>query len=88
MTKDEIVEQYGEEAVNAHIELFGDFDAMHFVDSYEGQFDTDEEYAQSQVDGIMGVNSNDWIWTYIDWNDVARDLMTDASEQNHHYFRG
>ena len=57
-------------------------------DAYQGQFNSDEEFAQIMADD-MGLIQNDLSWPYncISWPDAARELMSDYCAEDGWYFR-
>lgn len=57
-------------------------------EAYQGQFDSDEEFAQTMADDL-GLIQNDLSWPYdcISWPDAARELMTDYVTEDGWYFR-
>lgn len=56
-------------------------------ESYNGQYDSDEDFAQELADALGVEISTSWPHNCIDWTRAARDLMYDYSESNGHYFR-
>ena len=55
---------------------------------YQGQYDSDEDFAYQQADDMGLVpDGNDWPTSYIDWERAARDLMMDYGESGGYYFR-
>lgn len=55
---------------------------------YEGQYNSDEDFAYEFADNIGVLNdSATWPHSCIDWERAARDLMYDYGESNGHYFR-
>jgi antirestriction protein len=61
------------------------FDALE--ESYQGEYTSDEDFAQTLADDLGVEISNSWPHNCIDWERAARDLMYDYSESNGHYFR-
>jgi antirestriction protein len=61
------------------------FDALE--ESYIGQFDSDEDFAEDMAEQTGVEISNSWPNNCIDWERAARDLMYDYYESNGHYFR-
>lgn len=64
---------------------------IQFIDvdeAYNGQHDSDEDFAQDMADQLGAVDKNaTWPMTCIDWEQAASELMYDYSEANGHYFR-
>lgn len=77
------------EAVKAYIDnATGDDDLSDFNESYSGEFDSDEAFAEEMADQIGAVNDNlTWPNNCIDWEQAARELMQDYFESNGFYFR-
>lgn len=76
------------DAVKAYMECFGIDDLKDFEEAYAGEFSNDEAFAQEiaeQTDAISGNAS--WPNNCIDWEQAARELMQDYSEQDGYYFR-
>lgn len=56
-------------------------------DAYQGEYRSDEEFAQELADSCGLVNEEaTWPNNYIDWERAARDLMFDYTESDGHYF--
>ncbi len=81
-----------EEINQAYIDNVGEeyANANDIQETYAGNFDSDEEFAQDMYDQTKTTNSdqdNEWPYYCIDWNYAARELMIDYFESNGHYFR-
>ncbi len=65
-----------------------DIPAQDVRDAYQGQFNSDEEFAQNWAED-MGLIQNDLSWPYncVSWPDAARELMMDYATEDGHYFR-
>jgi antirestriction protein len=72
------------------------FEAANYLDipfsdideAYNGEFDSDEDFAQNIADDLGYINKNvSWPYTCIDWEYAAKELMYDYAEHNNHYFR-
>jgi antirestriction protein len=61
------------------------FDALE--ESYSGEFNSDEDFAEDFAEQTGVEISNSWPHNCIDWERAARDLMQDYNESNGHYFR-
>ena len=69
---DDLVSQYGEEAVDAFIDNFDVSDLKYFEEAYRGQYDNEEQFAEDFVDQLydtrdippMVINNVDWevVW--------------------------
>lgn len=79
-----------EAAIDAYIALgIGDEDLSDFEEAYQGQFPSDEDFAQDMAENLGAVDfkNSPWPQYCIDWEYAARELMMDYSEQNGYYFR-
>ena len=61
------------------------FDALE--ESYSGEFDNDEDFAQDMHEQTGEKISNTWPHNCIDWAYASKELMYDYNESNGHYFR-
>lgn len=59
-----------------------------FQEAYQGQYDSDEDFAQTLADelGYMKLNMG-WPYTCIDWEYAAREIMYDYFSEGNFYFR-
>ena len=66
---------------------FGEISFKNAQDAFQGQYDSDEEFAQEMADDC-GMLDRDLSWPYtcIDWEWAARELMYDYSSHDGHYF--
>lgn len=79
-----------EEVNQAYIELVhADYaTAEDAEEAYQGQYDSDKDFAQEMADQLGLIDSNvQWPYTCIDWEHAARELMYDYMEQDGYYFR-
>ena len=78
-----------QDAIQAYIDLgIGDDNLDNFEESYQGQWPTDEAFAQEIAEDIGAVeNNSSWPNYCIDWEWASRELMMDYSEDNGYYFR-
>ena len=53
-------------------------------DSYRGEWESDEDYAQDLAEQCDSIPAN--LWGYIDWERYARDVMMDMYAVRGHYF--
>jgi len=83
------IDQHGEDAVNAYIEIVGkDYaEPDDFDEAYQGQWDSDEDFVQNLLENTETIPADLPAYIYIDWEATARDVMMDYSEDNGHYFR-
>ncbi|MFA9389337.1 MAG: antirestriction protein ArdA [Prolixibacteraceae bacterium] len=56
-------------------------------ESYNGEFDSDEDFAEQLLTDCGEIPENLPSYIYIDWERTARDIMYDYSSSNNHYFR-
>ena len=57
-------------------------------EAYSGQYDSDENFAEDTAEQLGYINNNaSWPYTCIDWEQAARELMYDYSEEGGYYFR-
>lgn len=87
---DEVPDYIDSEAYKAYAECVGgEYDTVGgFEDSYAGQFDSDETFAENLADelGLIDANAS-WPNTCIDWERAAREIMFDYYESHGYYFR-
>lgn len=82
----ELIEGFGEELV-AQYQREG-FPLNDMEEAYNGQYRSDEDFAQNLADDLGAVDQNlSWPNNCIDWEYAARELMMDYNEINGHYFR-
>ena len=82
-----LIEEHGE-AFEAFATLYSDLADLtleRFEDTYCGEWASDTEFAQDLFEQCHEIP--DHLQYYIDWDAVARDLMMDHWEDNHHYFQ-
>lgn len=79
--------EHGQEAVEAFVSIFGEWDADAFNDRYQGEWADDETFADNFIESTgMLADVPDSIARYFDYSAFARDLMYDYSQENGHYF--
>lgn len=78
-------------ALLAYIRNDGTFDegtVERFRDAYQGEYDSDQDFAQELADELGLVNAElSWPHSCIDWEHAARELMYDYFSENGYYFR-
>lgn len=75
-------------AVWAYITATSQWDAERFEESYQGRFSSDQDFAQNMAEELSLIDQDAaWPYSCIDWEQAARDLMYDYTEQDGHYFR-
>lgn len=83
---EKLIEQYGEEAVNACVSL--GISLSDFEEAYQGEYSSDENFAQELAEQLGEIDRNaHWPHNCIDWEHAAKELMYDYAEENGHYFR-
>jgi antirestriction protein len=89
MTKEELIEQgHEEEAIQAYIDAIGEDYLDDFEEAYQGQYSSDEDFAQEMAESLGAIpQDNSWPSYCIDWEWAARELMMDYTEENGYYFR-
>lgn len=87
--KNNLINEYGEEAIKAYIELVGEEYASkkNFEDSYSGKWESDEEFVQDLLEGTGDIPKDMPSYIHIDWEWTAREIMMDYNEQDGFYFR-
>lgn len=74
-----------EEAILAGLGL--DIPIEKIEEAYQGQYDSDEDFARQFADDIGAIQDDcSWPYTCIDWEWAARELMYDYQENNGYYF--
>lgn len=78
-----------EEAVKAYIGIVGEeyAKAEDFEESYQGKWDSDEDFVQQLLEDCGDLPKDLPPYIYIDWERTARDVMMDYSEDDGYYFR-
>lgn len=64
-TYDELCESYGEDAVNAFLEIWEDSDLHGFEDAYQGIYDSEADFAEQFATDCYGLNVPSFV--VIDW---------------------
>ena len=65
-----------------------DIEISNIVESYEGRYKDDEDFAYETALSFGFINNNkNWPHNCIDWEQAARELMSDYTESNGYYFR-
>ncbi|HGV9306073.1 TPA: antirestriction protein ArdA [Vibrio fluvialis] len=62
-----------------------DIELERIEEAYCGQWESDEDYAQSLAEDCGDIPEH--LWNYIDWERYARDICMDMTSSNGHYFR-
>ena len=64
-----------------------DVEFRNIDESYAGQFNSDEEFAQDFCEQLGDIPRNFPSYIHIDWESTAKELLYDYSESNGYYFR-
>ena len=72
------VEEYGEEVVESFLEIFNIEDIGGLSDSYQGQYDSGAEFAQSIVNDCYTMDMPSWV--EVDWKATWDNLDYDYTE--------
>ena len=87
--REDLIENGVEEAViDAYSSLVGEEYIEDVEEAYQGQWSSDEEFAQQTAEDL-GLIERDVKWPAycIDWEWAAKELMMDYMEENGYYFR-
>lgn len=84
---EELIGKYGEDVILDALEC--DLAPDQIEEAYQGQFNSDGDFAMDLYDSIYGLSKLDkeFPGLHIDWEGTARDIMMDYTEANGHYFR-
>lgn len=83
---EELIDRFGEALIVDYVE--GGYSLSNMEEGYQGEYNSDEEFAQSMADELGLTNKElSWPYTCIDWEYAAKELMYDYFEVNGHYFR-
>lgn len=77
---EELNEEYGEDAVDAFIEIWGKEDLEYFRDAYQGAYRDGATFAQEVLEDIYGFDLP--IFIVIDWEATWDQLAYDYVEEN------
>ena len=76
----QLVDEYGEEAVEAFLDVFNIEDIGNFTDAYQGQWDSGAEFAQNLAEDCCEVPRDMSSWIEIDWKASWDNLDYDYTE--------
>ena len=84
LMEDNSISEDMEDACKAYLELGISDNLDDFEEAYQGQYDSDEDFAQElgEID-----KSAHWPNNCIDWEYAAKELMYDYSAEDGYYFR-
>lgn len=81
----EVIEAYADCMSYYHKEIEDLLESL--SDSYYGEFNSDEDFAQTTLEQDGSIPENLPSYIYIDWETTARNLMYDYMSSNGYYFR-
>ena len=76
----QVVDEYGEEAVEAFLDIFNIEDIGNFTDAYQGQWNSGAEFAQNLAEDCCEVPRDMSGWIEIDWKASWDNLDYDYTE--------
>lgn len=77
----EMVERYGQDAVDAFCEIWSEDDLEHFEDAYCGEYESGAKYAEELVGDCFGIGHLP-TFVEIDWEATWENLRYDYYEQD------
>jgi hypothetical protein len=80
----ELVEKFGEDAVEAFCEIWGEDDLEHFEEAFQGVYRNGAEFAREIGEDLIGNNFPSFI--EIDWEETWENLRYDYCEENGYIF--
>ena len=78
-------EEYGEEAVDAFVEIWSEDDLEYFTEAYHGAYKSGADFAEELISDCFGV-SNLPIFVEINWEATWQNLQYDYCEQDGYIF--
>ena len=79
------VDQYGEDAVTAFLDIFNIEDIGNFTDAYQGNYDDGASFAESLVNDCYAMEMPSWV--EVDWQATWDNALSyDYSESDGHIF--
>ncbi len=86
------ISDYDVEIIEAFVDCVGSFDSIEEIlekveESYNGQYNSDEDFAENLLIETESIPTNLPSYVYIDWERTTRDIMMDYSTSNGYYFR-
>jgi len=81
-------ERFSDVAVDAFIYLFSESQLDEFEDKYEGEFNSDEDFAQNYAESCCDVDFSNLPWPQncIDWEEAAKEHMQSYTSEKGYYF--
>lgn len=76
--REELNEEYGEDAVDAFIEIWSEEDLEYFRDAYQGEYRDGAKFAQEMFEDLHDLP----IFIVIDWEETWNQLAYDYIEEN------
>lgn len=83
----ELRDRYGDDAVDAFIELFSIEDLEHFEDAYQGCHKSGAQFAEELVSDCYGFFNHIPSFVEIDWEATWGNLRCDYTEEDGYIFR-
>lgn len=75
------------DAVKAYMKVMGTTDLENFQEAYQGAYNSHEDFARETAESLGEIDRNaHWPNNCIDWEEAARQLMQDYTEQDGFYF--
>ena len=78
-------EEWGEEAVDAFVEIWSEDDLEFFTEAYQGAYESGADFAEDHISDCFGV-SNLPIFVEINWEATWQNLQYDYCEQDGYIF--
>ena len=79
------VDEHGEDAIAAFLDIFNIEDIGNFTDAYQGRYDSGAEFAESLVSDCYSMDMPSWV--EVDWQKTwDNSLSYDYSESDGHIF--
>lgn len=85
--KDQLITDYSDEIVNAFLECFSEDDLEYLEESYQGEWDSDEEFVEDLLEDTGDIPEDLPAYVHIDWQWTAREIMHDYRSHDGYYFR-
>jgi hypothetical protein len=80
-TEAELRERFGDDAVDAFIEIWSVDDLEYFEDAYCGEYESGAKFAEDLVTGNFGIDDLP-TFVALDWNETWNNLRYDYHEEN------
>jgi len=83
----ELRANYDDLAIKGYLDDCGYDDLEYFEEAYQGEYGSDEEFAQQLCEDLGELSADFPPYIHIDWEWTAREIMMDYTETNGYYFR-